>query len=209
MWMIHRIHHDAAHMWPSDRASGCGPPCRARYFHDPGYRPDRLSRRSESRILRISREGILTEAYSPSRATSRTDDPALRAICPPLPGRNSTLWICVPSGMFLSGRQLPGRMSTLSPAMIGIADLDARWLQDVPLLTVCIGDECDPRRAVRVVLNRRHLARDVLLVPLEVDDAIEPLVPAAAPPGRQMSLDCYGHLSDSASRSADGTARSS
>ena len=43
------------------------------------------------------------------------DDPALRAICPPLPGFSSTLWICVPSGMFFSGRQLPGRMSTLSP----------------------------------------------------------------------------------------------
>src|SRR6266540_7386332 len=39
-------------------------------------------------ILRISPDGILTEAYSPSFATSCTDDPALRAICPPRPGRS-------------------------------------------------------------------------------------------------------------------------
>ena len=69
-------------------------------------------------ILRISPDGIFTEAYSPSFATSCTDEPALRAICPPLPGLSSTLWISVPSGMFFSGSALPGRMSTLSPATI-------------------------------------------------------------------------------------------
>src|SRR6185503_19960764 len=66
-------------------------------------------------ILRISPDGIFTDAYSPSRATSCTEEPALRAIWPPLPGFSSTWWICVPSGMFFSGRQLPGRMSTMAP----------------------------------------------------------------------------------------------
>src|SRR5438093_6050589 len=43
------------------------------------------------KIRRISPDGIFTDAYSPSLATSCTDDPALRAICPPRPGRSSTL----------------------------------------------------------------------------------------------------------------------
>ncbi len=68
------------------------------------------------KILRISPDGIFTEAYSPSLATSCTDDPALRAICPPLPGFSSTLWISVPRGIFLSGIALPGRISTFWPA---------------------------------------------------------------------------------------------
>ena len=46
------------------------------------------------------------------------NEPALRAICPPLPGFSSTLWIWVPSGMFFSGSALPGRMSTLGPETI-------------------------------------------------------------------------------------------
>ena len=69
-------------------------------------------------ILRISLDGILTEAKSPSLATSCTDDPALRAIWPPLPGLSSTLCSSVPSGMFFSGSALPGRMSTFCPDTI-------------------------------------------------------------------------------------------
>ena len=39
-------------------------------------------------------------------------------IWPPRPGLSSTLWISVPSGMFLNGSALPGRMSTFGPATI-------------------------------------------------------------------------------------------
>ena len=69
-------------------------------------------------ILRISPDGIFTETYSPSLATTCTPAPALRASWPPLPGLSSTLCTIVPSGMWPSGRQLPGRMSTVSPEMM-------------------------------------------------------------------------------------------
>src|SRR5215475_375981 len=99
-------------------------------------------------ILRISPEGMRTDAYSPSRATSCTDEPALRAIWPPLPGLSSTLWMVVPSGMFFNGRQLPGRMSTLSPDTIVPA---ARTVKVLRQRTVRIG-----RR--NVVEGKRRLA---------------------------------------------------
>src|SRR5262245_59009506 len=63
-----------------------------------------------------------------------------------------------------------------------VADLNARWLQDVSLLAVRVGHERDARRAVRVVFDRLDAARNVLLVALEVDDPVEALVTTAAPP---------------------------
>ena len=90
--------------------------------------------------------------------------------------------------MFFSGSALPGRMSTLSPDDHRVADLQAVRLQDVALLAVGISDERDARRAVRVVLDRRDLPRNVLLVALEIDDPVEPLVPAAAPPRRELAV---------------------
>jgi hypothetical protein len=38
-----------------------------------------------------------------------------------------------------------------------VADLHAERLQDVALLAVGVGEQRDARRAVRVVLDRRHL----------------------------------------------------
>src|SRR4029079_18971657 len=46
----------------------------------------------------------------------------------------------------------------------------------------------DARRAVGVVLDGRHLRRDAVLVPLEVDDAVALLVAAAPPPRRELAL---------------------
>src|SRR5688500_11016413 len=63
-----------------------------------------------------------------------------------------------------------------------VAHLEPDRLQDVALLAVRVGDQRDARRAVRVVLDRRDLAGNAGLVALEVDDAIQALVTAAAPP---------------------------
>ena len=93
----------------------------------------------------------------------------------------------MPSGMFFSGSALPGRMSTFWPGDDRVAHLQPDRLQDVALLAVRVGQQRDARRAVRVVLDRRHLRRDVALVALEVDDAVHPLVAAAAPPRRQLA----------------------
>src|SRR4029079_1700511 len=65
---------------------------------------------------------------------------------------------------------------------------EADRVQDVALLAVGIRQQRDPRRAVRVVLDRRHRRRDVALVALEVDDAVVPLVTAAAPPRGELAV---------------------
>ena len=64
---------------------------------------------------RISPDGIRRVARVPSLASSWMPDPAERPILAPPPGRSSTLWTMVPTGMFFSGRALPGLMSAPSP----------------------------------------------------------------------------------------------
>src|SRR5439155_5025234 len=61
-----------------------------------------------------------------------------------------------------------------------LADRQAARGDDVALLAVGVMDERDARRPVRVVLDGRDLARDLLLVSPEVDDPVGLLV--AAPP---------------------------
>src|SRR5918995_3570683 len=65
-----------------------------------------------------------------------------------------------------------------------VAHPDAEWRQHVALLAVDVEEQRDPGRAVRVVLDGRDLGRHAGLVPLEVDEAVEPLIPAAAMPRR-------------------------
>ena len=74
--------------------------------------------RQRASTLRISPEGIRSWAYGPSLATSCTEAPAERAIFAPPPGRSSIACTTVPSGMFLSGRLLPGLMSAPTPFSI-------------------------------------------------------------------------------------------
>ena len=82
------------------------------------------------------------------------------------------LWMTVPTGMFLIGRQLPILISAAGPDSISVADLQAERREDVALLAVAVVDQRDAARAVRIVLDRRDLRRDGVLGALEVDDAI-------------------------------------
>src|ERR1035437_1772597 len=68
-----------------------------------------------------------------------------------------------------------------------LADLEAVRRDDVPLLAVRVDQQGDAGRAVRVVLDRRDPRRDPMLLALEVDVAETLLVPAAAPPGRELA----------------------
>src|SRR5438132_6445945 len=58
------------------------------------------------------------------------------------------------------------------------ADLEPLRGDDVALLAVEVVQERKPRVAVRVVLDRRDLGGNAVLVPTEVDDAVPLLVPA-------------------------------
>src|ERR1700755_1777996 len=58
--------------------------------------------RQRPSTLRTSPDGRRSCAYGPSLATSRTLEPAERAILAPPPGLSSIAWITVPTGMFLS-----------------------------------------------------------------------------------------------------------
>src|SRR5512132_749339 len=100
-------------------------------------------------------------ASLPSRAISCAPAPAERTIWPPLPGLSSTLCRVVPSGILRSGRALPGFTGASSPA-------------------VGVQHQGDTRRAVGVVLDRLHLARDGVLVALEVDHSVAALVATPA-----------------------------
>src|SRR6266545_1957016 len=69
-----------------------------------------------------------------------------------------------------------------------VAHLQPVRLEDVALLAIRVVQQRNARRAVRVVLDRRDLRRNVFLVALEVDHPVQPLVSAAAPPGGQVAL---------------------
>src|SRR6476469_1162513 len=77
--------------------------------------------RQRTSTKRISPEGRRSVAREPSRATSWAELPAERAILAPPPGRSSTQWIVVPTGMLRSGRLLPGLMSALGPDSMTVA----------------------------------------------------------------------------------------
>src|SRR5207245_1082096 len=64
-----------------------------------------------------------------------------------------------------------------------VADGDARRGQDVALLAVGVVEERDPGVAVRVVFDLRHLCRDPVLLPPEVDEPVALLVPSPAMTG--------------------------
>jgi N-acetylglucosamine-6-phosphate deacetylase len=85
----------------------------------------------------------------------------------------------VPAGMFLSGSALPTRMSASGPEHHRRAHLQPHRLQNVALLAVGVVHQRDARRAVGIVLDRRHLARHAILLALEIDRAQLLLVPAA------------------------------
>ena len=72
--------------------------------------------RQRTSTKRISPDGMRSVAREPSLATSWAEIPAERAILAPPPGRSSTQWIVVPTGMLRSGRLLPGLMSAFGPA---------------------------------------------------------------------------------------------
>ena len=65
----------------------------------------------------------------------------------------------------------------------GVADLQPVGAEDVALLAVRVVQERDARRAVRIVLDARHLGGDAELVAAEVDDPEAALV-ATAPEAR-------------------------
>jgi hypothetical protein len=66
--------------------------------------------------------------------------------------------------------------------------LQPLWLQDVALLAVVVLHEGDARRAVRIVLDLLDDRADAVLVALEVDDPVLPLVTAATTPHRDVAV---------------------
>src|SRR2546426_860622 len=70
----------------------------------------------------------------------------------------------------------------------GVADLQLVRREDVALLAVLVMKEREARGAVRVVLDRGHARRDPVLEALEVDQAVVPLLAAAAVTCRDPTL---------------------
>jgi hypothetical protein len=66
-------------------------------------------------MRRISDDGIFSSAYASSLDMSVAHAPAPRTSLPPAPGRISTLWTRVPSGMSARLIALPGAKGASSP----------------------------------------------------------------------------------------------
>ena len=82
--------------------------------------------------------------------------------------------------MLASGRALPTRASAVRPRHDRVAHLEPVREEHVALLAVAVVEQADPRRAVRVVLDRRETRGHAELVALEVDPTVVGLLPAAA-----------------------------
>src|SRR5207237_8818296 len=74
------------------------------------------------------------------------------------------------------------------PPAPGMADLEAYRGEDVAPFAVGRGQQRDPGATVRVVLDGADRRRDVQLVALEVDEAVELAVAAALMAYRDLSL---------------------
>ena len=77
---------------------------------------------------------------------------------------------------------------SLGTRLHDIADLEAVRREDIALLAVCVIQERNACAAVRIIFNRRDAGGNSVLRALEVDDAIEPLVTAAAMTYGQFAL---------------------
>ena len=77
---------------------------------------------------------------------------------------------------------------SLGTRLHDIADLQAVRCEDVALLAICVVQERNACAAVRIVFNRCDAGGDAVLHTLEVDDAIEPLMTAAAMTHGQLAL---------------------
>jgi len=66
--------------------------------------------------------------------------------------------------------------------------LQPMWRQDIPLLPIRIMEQGDEGRPIRIILDRGHARRDAELVPLEINDAIEALMPSTAMADRDMPV---------------------
>ena len=183
--VVHRIHHDAAVVRLCGPATGCGRPCRATRSRDRRCRPGRWSpcnpptrAASRPRGASAARSRLLCE-------TNCACAPAERAICPPLPGFSSMLCTTVPAGIFFSGSALPTRMSASGPETTVRPTVEPDRAKNVALLAVGVVQQRDPRRAVRIVFDRRHLGRNARLVALEIDLPVGLLAP---PPRHHMVI---------------------
>ena len=81
--------------------------------------------------------------------------------------------------MFFRGRALPGLMSAASAGDNLVPSLQAVGSQDVALLAVLILHQGDKGGAVGVVLDAQHSGLYVVLLALEVDNAVLLAVAAA------------------------------
>src|SRR5258705_6950389 len=69
-----------------------------------------------------------------------------------------------------------------------VADLEPLRVNDVALLPILVLHERDTSRPIRIVLDLTHRRRSAEAVPLEVDDAVLPLVPTADATHRDVAV---------------------
>ena len=74
---------------------------------------------------------------------------------------------------------VPGPNIRLFSGLNNVTYIQALRGQDISFLTIGVDQKSDVCRPVGIVLDGPHLGRNIILVPLEIDDSIAPLMPAA------------------------------
>ena len=98
-----------------------------------------------------------------------------------------------PELVFVSGHSAGGYLASmvgLDKRWLGAHEIDANQIaglephrgENVALVTISIVQQCDVRRPIGVILDRRHLGRHVKLVAPEINDPVALLMTPAAVP---------------------------
>src|ERR1043166_1625149 len=177
--MVHRVHRHATNLRPQTfptRTSGLAErnvlvldvaDLAHRRLANERHAPHFARRHTQLRVLAFLRHELRKRSggarHLPAFAGSQFDVVNLRA------ERNIDQWQRV-------ARQNVG----FGAAHDRLADLESGRCDDVALLAVVVSDQRDVRRAIRIVFDLRDAAGHAVLVALEIDDAIETLVTAAA-----------------------------
>ena len=86
------------------------------------------------------------------------------------------------------GMVFPGLQFRFRTAHDGVSDIKIHRRQNISLLAIDIRKQGDSGRPVRVILNGRHLGRDVDLITFKIDNPVMPLMSAAPVPARDTAV---------------------
>src|SRR5262249_38153504 len=181
--MRHRILRHAADMRPPAQISpppGLAPAdvCIVGVAQGPDGRPALNAYLTNLARRQRDRRPVALAGHQPRRPTGRTDQLAARA------GNHLDVVNLHPDRHVRELHRVAQFRLDVLPALDRRPGLQPRRREDVPWLAIRILHQRDITVSIWIVLDRLNPPRHAILVPLEIDHALKPLVPAAADPRR-------------------------